>query len=167
MKKIIILLLLSSFNQKIFAQNNFVENCIGNWSGTMYIFSKGNIVDSVKVKLTIAITTEKDVWTWKTEYLSEKMPMTKDYKLRVKDKAKGIYLTDEGDGLMLEDYLFENKMYSVFEVQGILLTSSYELRNQNELIFEVTSGKKIEQNSKEVTNFTVNNLQRVVFRRNK
>ncbi len=44
-----------------------------------------------------------------------------------------------------------------------MLTSSYELHG-DELIFEVTSGKKIEDR-KEVTNYSVLSLQRVVFRR--
>jgi hypothetical protein len=165
MKNLILFTLILVSNQ-LFAQKSFVENCIGNWSGTMIIYNKGNKVDSVKVKLTIAKTAQNNAWTWKTEYLSEKMPMTKDYIVREKDLLKGIYVTDEGGGIMLEDYVFENKMYTVFEVQGILLTSTYELRNLNELIFEVTSGKKIEGTKGEVTNFSVNNLQRVIFKRN-
>jgi hypothetical protein len=44
-----------------------------------------------------------------------------------------------------------------------MLTSSYELQG-DDLIFEVTSGKKIEDR-KEVTNYSVLGLQRVVFKR--
>ena len=43
-----------------------------------------------------------------------------------------------------------------------MLTSSYELQG-DQLIFEVTSGRKIEDKN-EVTNYSVLNLQRVVFK---
>jgi hypothetical protein len=44
-----------------------------------------------------------------------------------------------------------------------MLTSSYELKG-DQLIFEVSSGKKIEGNN-EVVNYSVINLQKVVFNR--
>ena len=91
--------------------------------------------------------------------------MTKDYKLVLKDEQTGTYVTDEGNGIELSDYLFGNKLYSVFETQGILLTSSYELR-ADELIFEVTSGKKLEEGTGSgVGLFSVLNVQRVILRK--
>jgi hypothetical protein len=99
------------------------------------------------------------------EYLSEKMPMVKDYVLKLKDKEKGIYSTDEGGGLELMDYQFGNKLYSVFEVSGVLLTASYEWIDKSNLVFEVTSGKKGESPVKDITNFSVANVQRVVMRK--
>ncbi|AEI49080.1 hypothetical protein [Runella slithyformis] len=146
------------------AQTSFIEGCLGNWKGTMYIYSRGALKDSVSVTLTVAKTNEAAAWTWKTEYLSPKMPMVKDYVLRLKDAAKGHYITDEGGGIMLMDYLFNNKLYCVFETAGVMLTSTYELRGK-ELIFEVTSGKKQTEDNQPVTNFSVDNLQRVVFRK--
>jgi len=68
------------------------------------------------------------------------MPAVKDYTLILNDPATNAYSTDEGDGVVLKDYLFDQKLYSVFETQSILLTSSYELMG-DQLIFEVTSGK--------------------------
>jgi hypothetical protein len=75
------------------------------------------------------------------------------------------YVTDEGNGIELMDYYFNNKLYSVFETHGVMLTSSYELQG-NQLIFEVSSGKKLDEN-KEVNNYSVLNLQRVIFKRRK
>ena len=149
-----------------FAQKTFVDQCLGQWKGMMYIYSRSKLVDSVLVRFTAAPTDKPDTWTWKTEYISEKLPMVKDYMLRLKDAAKGRYVTDEGDGIELSEYVFGNKMYSVFETGGILLTSSYEIRGR-ELIFEVTSGEKLEATNEEVTNYSTNNLQRVVLHREK
>ncbi len=145
------------------AQKLFSDKCIGNWKGVMKIYSKGILKDTVTVLLTIQKQTDTS-WMWKTEYISTKIPVTKNYKLRLKDKANGIYVTDEGDGIELKDYLFDDKLYSVFETEGIMLTSFYELRGK-QLYFEVTSGKKIMEDAKEVVNYSVNNVQKVVFKK--
>jgi len=91
--------------------------------------------------------------------------MVKDYKLVISDAGKGVFKTDEGDGTFLIDYLFENKLYSVFETQGILLTSTYEWLG-NQIIFEVTSGKEL-QTTNGVKSYSVLNLQKAVLRKMK
>jgi hypothetical protein len=164
LKLFLLIVLAMTAVPQTFAQSLFPDRCLGVWKGTMHIYAYGTLKDSVEVRLTVARTTAPDAWTWKTEYLSEKLPAVKDYVVRLKDREKNLYVTDEGEGLELTDYLVGNKMYSVFETEGILLTSSYELRGQ-ELIFEVSSGKKEPASHPSVTNYSVRNLQRVVFRR--
>lgn len=154
---------LSSICMNLCAQENFADKCEGKWKGTMYIYGKGQIRDSVPVELFVQKTSLSHIWVWKTNYLSKKNPMEKNYKLVLKDTASQTYLIDEGDGVELWSYYFNNKLYSVFETHDVMLTSSYELLG-DELIFEVTSGKKIED-KKEVTNYSVLSLQRVVFKR--
>ncbi|MEL6254373.1 MAG: hypothetical protein AAFR87_20360 [Bacteroidota bacterium] len=146
------------------AQESFPERCEGIWEGTMYISAKGRVRDSVGIVFTVEKIAQEKAWVWRTKYISEKFPMTKDYILRLQDEENQVYLTDEGEGLVLYDYLFGNKLYSVFETGGFLLTSSYELRGE-ELIFEVTSGKVQAEKVKDISNFTVNNVQRVVLKR--
>ena len=146
------------------SQNSFIAGCIGTWKGKMYIYNKGNLKDSVEVRLTVGKTNKPDEWSWKTEYLSAKMPMVKDYILRLKDASTNTYITDEGNGIELVDYLFNNKLFCVFETHNFVLTSTFELL-ENELIFEVTSGKKGANSNQEVINYPVENLQRVVFKK--
>ena len=145
------------------AQELFPEKCIGRWTGMMYIYQYGQVRDSVPVRFTVK-PLSPDSWTWKTEYLSPRMPMTKDYVLRLKDREKKIFVTDEGGGLELTDYQTGNKLYSVFETGGIMLTASYEWRG-DQLIFEVTSGKKEEAKHPEVTTYSTTSVQRVAFKR--
>jgi len=145
------------------AQTSFPEKCLGIWTGTMYIYNRGLLVDSVTIKLNVTRTNAPDTFVWKTEYLSEKFPMVKDYKLVISDAGKGVFITDEGDGIILMDYLFENKLYSVFETQGILLTSTYEWLG-NQIIFEVTSGKELET-THGVKSYSVLNLQKAILRK--
>jgi len=138
----------------------------GKWKGTLMIWKENKIVDSVPTELTIKTLIKDSVWQWKTEYISTTMPVTKDYTLRITDKQKGIYITDEGDGVELMNYSFGNKLFSNFETSGILLSSSYEWIG-NDIVFEIASGKKIETMSvnTEVTNFSVRNLQKVIFKK--
>lgn len=130
----------------------------------MHLYAKGQLRDSVRVQLLVEKTNRPDTWVWKTSYLSPTLPAVKDYKLLLKDSSSQTYATDEGDGIELFDYYFNNKLYSVFETHDVMLTSSYELRGK-ELIFEVSSGRRLDGNNKEVTNYSVLNLQRVVFRK--
>jgi hypothetical protein len=145
------------------AQTSFPEKCLGIWTGTMHIYNRGSLVDSVTIKLNVTRTNAPDTFVWKTEYLSEKFPMVKDYKLVISDAGKGVFITDEGDGIILMDYLFENKLYSVFETQGILLTSTYEWLG-NQIIFEVTSGKEL-QTTHGVKSYSILNLQKAILRK--
>jgi hypothetical protein len=143
------------------AQQNFAEQCVGVWEGTMYIYSGGLLRDSVRVQHTVK-PIDKTSWTWKTDYLSEKLPMTKDYVLRQQEPS--VYVVDEGQNIIIPMRQSGNKLYSVFEVQGILLTSSYEWVN-GQLIFEVTSGKKNSPADAQVGTYLINAVQRVVMKR--
>lgn len=126
----------------------------------MLIYQKGQLKDSVSVLLTVT-QLDSSSWSWKTEYLSEKMPVTKDYILRCKDRIKNEYLTDEGDGITLNEYIFENKCYSVFETNGMILTSRYELITPDLLSFEVTSSKPADMIGAELRNYDMTTLQTV------
>lgn len=162
MKRLLFLMFLGFFMTETQAQ--IPTKWFGEWKGTMYMLKNGKLTDSVMVSLTIKPIEENKSYTWKMQYHSEKMPMTKDYKLVVKDAEKGIFLTDEGGGVELQDYLFQDKFYSVFEVQNTMLTATYEYRN-NEIIFEVTSGKKTNTVAEGVTNYSVSFLQKAIFKK--
>lgn len=163
LKNLLFAALFSLASFTAFSQELFPNRCLGQWQGTMHLYYEGILRDSVPLRFTVA-PIDSVSWTWRMEYLSDKLPMTKDYILRIKDKQRQVYVTDEGDGIELQDYLFGNKLYSVFETGGILLTASYEWRG-NELIFEVTSGKKADNTAAEVQSHPVSSVQRAVLRR--
>jgi hypothetical protein len=165
MKQIILLLFfVSGFLGKSYAVS-FPERCEGKWQGMMHIWSKGVLRDSVGIIFTVQpIANEVRSWTWTTEYISEKMPLTKNYKLIHKNELSNEFIMDEGDGVVLTNYVFENKMYSLFKVGKIWLTSSYEFAGDC-LIFEVTSGIKSNEKSKGVENYTFDFLQRVTLKK--
>lgn len=164
MKRYLILLITLCASLTLSAQHTYIKKCEGVWTGKMLIYSWNQLRDSVDVRLTIAPQATPETWTWKTEYLSPKRPMTKDYVLRVKDRAKNIYVTDEGEGVELTTYLNGTKLYNVFETAGTVLTATYECPG-NSLTFEVTSGKLEPATHPEIKNYSVDHLQRAVLKK--
>ena len=142
---------------------SFPERCLGTWVGMMKIYRHNALVDSVKVRFTSAITEKKGVYTWRTEYLSPTTPVTKNYQLKINDLSKGLYTLDEGDGLELPAYQINNKLYNLFKVGETWITATNEIRG-DELIFEVASGKEI-QEVKGIKNVSFVNLQRVILKK--
>ena len=131
----------------------------------MEILEKGKFKESVPVVMTIRrLEGEELAWTWKTEYNSEKYHVTKDYILKLEDAESNRFTLDEGDGILLYEYQFGDKLYNAFEVQGNFLTSSYEMIGEN-LVFEISSGKRIEGDTEDVVSYSVLNVQKVVLTR--
>jgi hypothetical protein len=146
-----------------FTQSQILKDWHGHWEGIMYIYGKGALRDSVPVVLTVA-TINDSTLVWRTEYKSSSQPMVKDYKMKLIDSARGIYGTDEGNGLVLTNYLIDKSLYSVFEVQGILLTAIYRLEG-DQILFEVTSGKRDTVEMEGVRNYSVSTIQKVHLKR--
>lgn len=146
------------------AQPNDLSAWHGVWQGKMYMYRAGKVKDSVQIRLTVAPTASANEWIWKTEYLSPTIPVVKDYKMRMNDPAGNVLVVDEGDGIELLTYRFNQKLFNVFETSGFMLTSTYELINET-IIFEVSSGTKVPSEQSAVTNYTVMNLQRAVLQR--
>lgn len=163
MLRSIALLLVCQLPMLAFGQQHFPDRCVGTWEGTMHIWARGAVRDSVPIRLTIARQNDS-TWTWRTDYLSTRQPMTKDYLLRLVDAATQRYATDERDGILLDGWVYGNKLYEVFETGPILLTSTYDLQAPNRMVFEVTAGSKQDVRV-EVTSHPVTSVQRAVLQR--
>lgn len=146
----------------------------GRWLGEMRIESPGlpeNQVTKVPVEMLIAKTDTPGVWLWITEYKGS-FAIEKKYRLKTRDEGKGLYETDEGNGIVLPMQLIGNRLYSRFEVMNNLLSSCYTLDGET-LQFEIISGKgdpytSTGGNSKEipeVKGFSISSVQRSVLRR--
>jgi len=160
--KSIFFIALIFFSTANFAQTIPFEN--GKWEGLMHIYKLGKLTDTVTVELTIQNIYKDSVWQWKTVYNSPKTPVVKDYTLRVKDASRGIYITDEGEGIELLEYLADSSMYCQFETSGFMISSVYKWENGN-IYYELTSASKIKKSKNDIYNFTIPTLQKVVFRK--
>jgi len=164
MKSYLILLIAMGLSVTANAQHDYIKKCEGVWTGKMKMYAGNHLRDSVDVRLTITPQSTAETWTWKTEYFSPQRPMVKDYVLRVKDRSKNIYVTDEGEGVLLTTYLNGTKLYNVFETAGTFLTSTYECTGTT-VVFEVTAGKPEPATHPEIKNYSVDHLQRAVLKR--
>lgn len=79
----------------------------------MQIYSRGSLVDSVPIKLNITRTNTPDTFIWKTEYLSTKNPMVKDYKLVISDAGKGVFKIDE-EMVFFSSIIYLKTSYTVY-----------------------------------------------------
>ncbi|MDX1406951.1 MAG: hypothetical protein R3330_02430 [Saprospiraceae bacterium] len=147
------------------AQDGFPENYAGVWTGTLYTFANSALENQIPVTLTIGPGPEKNIWSWKMEYQSPQNPSVKDYRLIAKSKEMGLYAMDEGSGNLVDATYYNPRLYSVFETNGILLTSVYTM-TPDQIVLEVTAGQK-SGNTAHVINHPISSLQRGIFTRKK
>ncbi|GAB5563678.1 MAG: hypothetical protein Wins2KO_07410 [Winogradskyella sp.] len=67
------------------------------------------------------------------------------YNLIEKDAEKGDYIVDENNGIFLDAKLIDNTLYSMFEVQGNILTTT-ERFYKDHMDFEITFSSKKAKN---------------------
>lgn len=150
--------------QLTWAQENFITQLEGTWTGDLEIYAQGKpTAEQPKVTFTVA-PLNKDSWTWRTDYDSKKFGvMTKDYVLKTKDAGTGHYILDEKNGSFIDYQLSGNKMHCMFEINDFVLAGTYEL-TRGQLIFEIYSSPK-SKDTTEVVSHRVRNVQRVVLSR--
>lgn len=164
MKKYLILVFLMVTNLSVSAQESFPDQCIGEWQGVMKIYGQGMLKDSLSVNMSITTMNDTLGWKWKTVYHSPQGEIVKDYTLLPRESSVNEYILDEKNGILLNAYVHGNKMYSNFEVQGSYLNSVYEIKSDT-LIFEIVFGKDKGLTGNDITNFSIDGLQRSVLQR--
>lgn len=149
-----------------------IQQWEGRWQGTMRVEMAGKSEEQfikVPVEMHIAQTDTPGVWLWLTQYKGS-MPVEKKYYLKAKDESKGVYETDEGNGIVLPMTLIGKSLYSRFAVMDNLLSTCYTLDGDT-LYFEVVSGSakpgstsgKGNDESPEVVSYPIQQVQRSVL----
>lgn len=134
MKKIILficiqLIIVSTFSQK--NNNNFPINFLGIYKGELHINSvKGS--QTIPMEFHLLATKDPIKFDYKLVYNG----LARNYTLIVKDQSKGLFEVDENNGIILPAKFSGNTLFSLFEVQGNLLSSRMEFL-KNEMRFEI------------------------------
>jgi hypothetical protein len=116
----------------------FPEDWTGEWEGQLNIYNaKGKTMD-VYMGLNI-LPIEGDKYSFTIIYGQGEKAQERKYEIFPKDTARGHYIVDEKNAILLDDFLLGNTLYSRFEVMGSLLLASYE-RGDGTITFEVVSG---------------------------
>lgn len=115
--------------------------------------------------------TLNDGWDWHIIYGADVEAGRRAYTLHTRDAAKGHYVIDEHNGIILDAHLLGGTLYSRFVVAGNLLTTMTR-KQGNQIIFEIISGKQEPTNITgniddipEVQSFNINVQQRAVLSR--
>ncbi|MFK7807177.1 MAG: hypothetical protein AB8F74_05170 [Saprospiraceae bacterium] len=118
----------------------FPESWVGIWTGVLHIWKGNEIAQSIPMKTRIGLTDKKDEYHWVTTF-GDKAETEKPYLLKVIDSKKGHYVIDEQNSIIIESYLFDNKLVSLYSVMGNMIQATFEKRGE-ELIFEILAGKE-------------------------
>lgn len=97
---------------------DFPESWEGTWIGKM----KGG-PSEIEMRLVIA-PIDSGRWHWRITYGNEP---ERPYQLHVVDQAKGHYLIDEQNGILIDQYLVEDRLSAAFTVNGKLILFDYEM----------------------------------------
>lgn len=166
MKRYILFFLFIStiaFAQK---KTTFPNDFFGKYKGKLNIHNaKGSQVIDMELHLLPTDSVGKYVYT--IIYKSEKIDQERKYTLIEKDNTKGSFVIDENNGIILNAFVADNTLYSIFEVQGSLLTTT-EYFKDNYVDFEImyTQRDKVEKTGKnteevpEVLSFPVMSVQK-------
>lgn len=110
----------------------------GEWSGDLVISNGGGEVQRLPMILRI-LPAEDERYTFTIVYGEDTPENTRPYFLQAVDATQGHYETDEANGIFLDDFLINGKLYSRFEVMGSLLLTTIEKRD-DQLIYEIIAG---------------------------
>lgn len=154
----------------------FPADWLGDWTGTLTTVSAPDSVRS-RIPITLRIAREDTgrALTWRTVFNADTVRGLRDYRLVVRDSARGWYATDERNGLLLDETLIAGSLVSVFQVGPRVLESRYTLRGDT-LTHDITwwsatpaavqrgTGANAEQGA-EVRTFRVDGRQQAVMTR--
>ena len=115
---------------------SFPEDWLGIWSGTLEIYDKNGVTQSLEMGLEIEKTDSADVYDWTIIYGSDSTAQRREYQLMTIDTSKGHYMIDEKNGIFLDGYHMHNAFVSIFDVMGTTLVIAYE-RKMEDMNFTV------------------------------
>jgi len=114
----------------------FPNNWLGFWEGDLNIYNEMGLKQTLPMSLDHSISDVSGTYNWAIIYGSDSIAGRRDYVLKEVDKSKGHYIVDEKNGILLDAYLIDNELISVFDVMGNSLISTYKIEGNN-MIFEI------------------------------
>ena len=134
------------------AQNNekqFPKDFFGTYKGDLEIINpqgKQTIPMEFHLKPTDSIGT----YNYIIVYIVNGNRQERNYTLLEKDKAKGLYIVDENNGILLDVKCIGSTLFSMFEVKGNILTTT-ERFYDDAMDFEITFASKQHSNASKTT----------------
>ena len=119
----------------IIADAQDLSKFTGHWEGELVWSKAGSkVVQRVKMQIIIRPADTLGQYTWQIIY-GDKGEDNRPYLLKPVDTAKGHWIIDERNGIMIDQYWLGNRFSSVFTVQNSMIHDSYWIEN-DQLIAE-------------------------------
>ena len=149
MKNITKLLLTTSLFASSFAvKANILTEWHGFWQGECQYQEPGTTsIELIPFTIDISPISSTEV-TWNMHYYRASGDIVKNYTVRLIDEATGHYVTDENNGILIDEYLRQNKLMSHFEVGKRQITIASELNGNNLSYTAYAFGTSIERRSR-------------------
>lgn len=147
----------------LFGQS-FPKDWEGKWEGVVEWY-KGASQTPEKVPMSLAVFPDTVGWSWKITY-GQKTDDVRPYILLPKDTAKGHWVIDEKNGIVIDQFFVGGRLTGVFTVQqSTLLSTSW--RNGETLIMEFYFNGKdpIEKTGNNILVYKVGSYQRAVLKK--
>ncbi len=119
---------------------------LGQWKGTLQWMVAGKPTKEFAMKLIIQPADTAGQYTWQIIYGDSGKVDNRPYLLKPVDIAKGHWVVDERDGIVLDSYLHGNSFHGAFTVMGNTIVDSYTV-NGDEMRVEFISIKLDQKNT--------------------
>ncbi len=106
----------------------FPQSFAGKWKGSLTWYVAGKKPQQFTMRLNIQLTDTPNVYTWQIIY-GDKEQDNRPYLLKPVDTAKGHWVVDERDGILLDSYVHGNSLHGAFTVSGNTIIDNYALVN--------------------------------------
>jgi hypothetical protein len=118
----------------------FPQDFVGNWKGQLQWMVSGKPAQTFTMQLIIQPADSAMTYTWQIIY-GENGKDNRPYLLKPVDTAKGHWVVDERDGILLDSYVHGSSFHGAFTVQGNTIVDNYTLENRNMMRVEFFSIK--------------------------
>lgn len=116
----------------------FPEDYFGIYKGDLHIVSSRG-EQTIQMEFHLQATDSVGNYKYVLVYIADGNRQERHYNLI--DKGEGKYVVDENNGILLDAALIGNTLYSMFEVQGNILTTT-ETFFEDKMWFEITFSSK-------------------------
>jgi len=121
-------------------QQSFPESWTGNWKGELNWYKTGNPVpQKVNMELRIQPADTAGQYTWQLIYGSPTED-NRPYLLRPVDQAKGHWVVDEKNGILLDQYWTGDKLCGAFTVKKSTIINKYWMEGDKLMVDFLTIG---------------------------
>lgn len=105
---------------------NFPKDFVGSWKGKLQWMVSGKPSQEFSMQLIILPADTAGQYSWQIIY-GDNGKDNRPYLLKPVDTAKGHWVVDERDGILLDSYVHGNALHGAFTVQGNTIVDNYKV----------------------------------------